>query len=413
MTDFVSLTTALDGWFDKPLSELPKHLQERVRKDFFPMPWESLSSEQRQSVARQWDYNHDPATEQDRQFWWDFFIKIDELEKQIEQWASVAAPTAAELARKESRLKELRGELARMQRQQEHARGDYLPTAGHSSSASPNAQGRYIAYPKAMRRLAERLAATPEELAAWIFMGPKDGGIAAYRNANELDPPPRFYFVHFMGEDYLSTMMACWFLEDDIEGFNPVDRYITGKALIERWSKQSGLQLEAFIQAKIAESRLIDLHPIYGGTRGTFSEHDTFPPLETGLFVLAHVEEIEAEDFGCHHKTPSGESAHPCKAVSAAEIRRHFRVFPEQGANIDWWKKLMRGAKRNGLGECRIGQGKTGPGGSLWRPDLVAAWLVDRHAKGREGLPSTAAGGMLKRFPGCAETAETMFPADE
>lgn len=157
---------------------------------------------------------------------------------------------------------------------------------------------RYIAYPKAMRRLAGRLGATPEELALWIFMGPKDGGITAYRNANELTPPPRFYFDHFMGEDYLSPMMACWFLEDDIEGFNPVDRYITGKALIERWNKQPGLQVEAFILAKIAESRLYDLHPTCGGTRGTSSHDDTCSPLETMLFVLGYVEAIEAEDFG-------------------------------------------------------------------------------------------------------------------
>lgn len=271
----------------------------------------------------------------------------------------------------------------------------------------------YIAYPKALRRLEERLNATPEELAAWIFMGPEHGGIAAYRNANELEPPPRFFFDLYMGDDYVAPMMACWFLEEDIERFNPEDRYITGKALIERWGKQPHIKVEAFIQAKIEESRLIDLHPIYGGTRGTFSEDATFPPLEAGLFVLAHVEGIEAEDFGCHDETQSGESAQPCQAVGASEIRRHFRVFSESGANIDWWKKMMREAKRNGLDECRVGRGKTGPGGSLWRPDLVAAWLVDRHAKNLEGLASAAAGGILKHFSGCAEAAETMFPADE
>lgn len=311
-------------------------------------------------------------------------------------------------------MKKLHAELARMDKHLERSRGDYLPAPVGSTSATPNEPGQYIAYPKALRRLEERLNATPEELAAWVFMGPEQGGIAAYRNANELEPPPRFFFAYVLGaEDYVAPMMACWFLEEDIERFNPEDRYITGKALIERWGKQSGIKAEAFIQAKIEESRLIDLHPIYGGTRGTFSEHAMFPPLEAGLFALAHVEGIEAEDFGCHDKTPSGESAQPCQAVGAAEIRRHFLVFPEPGENIDWWTKRMRDAKRNGLIECRVGKGKTGPGGSLWRPDLVAAWLVDRHAKNREGLPSTAVGGILKRFPGCTEIAETMFPADE
>jgi hypothetical protein len=299
MTTFASLTAALDGWFDKPLSELPGAIQERVREDFFPMPWDELSAEQRKSVARQWDYHNDPATESVRQYWWDFFSKNDELKKQIEQWSSVAAPTAGELAEKERRLKELHAELALMQKHQERARGDFLQAQVGSTSATPNEPHRYIAYPKALRRLEERLNATPEELAAWVFMGPEQGGIAAYRNANELEPPPRFFFAYYLGaEDYLAPMMACWFLEQDIERFNPEDRYITGKALIERWGKQAGIKAEAFIQAKIEELRLIDLHPIYGGTRGTLSEDATLPPLGAGLFALAHVEAVEAEDFG-------------------------------------------------------------------------------------------------------------------
>lgn len=318
MTTFESLTAALDGWFDKPLSELPEALQERVREDFFPMPWADLSAEQRKSVARQCDYQNHPATETDRQLWWDFAIKEDELEKQIEQWESVAAPTARELAEKERRLKELHAELARMQKHQERDRGGYLQAPEVSTSTTPNEPHRYIAYPKALRRLEERLNATPGELAAWIFMGPEQGGIAAYRNANELEPPPRFSFAYYLGaEDYLAPMMACWFLEQDIERFNPADRYITGKALIDRWEKQPGIKATAFIQAKIKESRLIDLHPIYGGTRGTLSEDATFPPLEDGLFLLAHVEGVEAEDFG-----GAGEGDQPNPSVGSPEWRK-------------------------------------------------------------------------------------------
>lgn len=298
MKNFVSLVGELQGWFETPLADLPDAIRERIKRDFMPMPWDNLSFEQRQSVARRWDYDHDPATEQERQYWWDFFIKKDELEKQIERWHAVAAPTAGELTEKERRLKELAGELARMERIKRHARGDYLVEAPQVRPSGADKQDRYIAYPKALHRLQERLGATPEELAAWIFVGPENGGIAAYRNANESIPPPRFYFAYFMGEDYLAPMMGCWFLEDDIERFTPADRYITGKALIERWGKQPGVEARAFIQLKIAESRLLDLHPTYGATRGTISEDEAFPPLEAGLFVLAHVEAIEAEDFG-------------------------------------------------------------------------------------------------------------------
>ena len=86
--------------------------------------------------------------------------------------------------------------------------------------------GQYIAYPKAMTQLAKRLKASPEELAVWIFMGPDLGGLPAYLNANELDPPPEFYFDPYLGDDpycrdYLSPLTACWFRQQDILNFTP------------------------------------------------------------------------------------------------------------------------------------------------------------------------------------------------
>ena len=78
----------------------------------------------------------------------------------------------------------------------------------------------------------------------------------------------------------------------------PAERYITGKALIERWSKQPGIQPKAFIRAKITESRLMDMHPITGLTRGSNPEDTTSPPLEMALFKVTDVEAIEEEDFG-------------------------------------------------------------------------------------------------------------------
>jgi len=191
-----------------------------------------------------------------------------------------------------------------MDSQMRLARGDYNPTlqASHSNPDIPNTEPtvavRYIAYPKAMRQLSARLGATSEELAAWIWSGPEDGGLAAYLNANELDPPPRFFYVTGSDcHDYIAPLMACWFREGDIEQFEPSNRYITGAALIERWSKRPDVNAVAFIKAKIAESRLLDIHPIYGGTQGTFSEHRDWPSLESGLFQLTHVKQIEAEDF--------------------------------------------------------------------------------------------------------------------
>lgn len=301
---FDSVTIALEGWFDRPLAELPAALRQRVEREMSPIPWDHMAAVQRRTVALQLDYQHDPATEQGRKFWWDFFQRMDGLKKQIAQWDATATPTASELALKEARLKELRQELARIDTQKRQDRGDYYPErnqlVGECKTPTPstNLPFQYVAYPKAMRQMTKRLGATPAELAAWVWMGQTDGGLAAYMNANELDPPPRFYYaVGGDSHDYIAPLMACWFRAVDIDQFEPAERYITGAALIERWGTQPGLQAAAFIQAKIAESRLLDIHPIYGGTRVTFSEHPDWPPLESGLFPLSHVEQIEAEDF--------------------------------------------------------------------------------------------------------------------
>lgn len=304
---FDSLSKALDGWFDKPLAELPDALRHRVETDYSPMPWDNVSPGNRRSVAAQWDCQHDPAMENERQHWWDFYIRMDGLKKQIETWTAIATPTATDLAQKENRLAELQRDLAIMEKEKKQpyrnpADRQRNISLGQSADASNTAgKPEYIAYPKAMKSLADRLKATPEELAAWVFFGPglELGGIAAYLNANELDPPPRFYYANYVGSfDYLAPLMGCWFIAEEIASFQPAERYITGKALIERWGKQPDIQPEAYILAKIRESRLMDCHPIYGGTEATFSGVGLFPPLETGLFPLSHIEEIEVSDFG-------------------------------------------------------------------------------------------------------------------
>lgn len=81
-----------------------------------------------------------PTTEQDRQFWWDHFRRQDELKAQIAQWEAAAAPTAGELALRETRLKELRQELARMEMRERQARGDF------SGAQAARCRERGIAY---------------------------------------------------------------------------------------------------------------------------------------------------------------------------------------------------------------------------------------------------------------------------
>lgn len=169
--EFESLTLALDDWFDKNLDDLPEAIRLRIERDFFLLPWDGLSADQRRIKALQWDYQHDPATEKDRQYWWNFFVHLRDLKTQIDEWKSAATPTASEIALEESRLKELQQELDRMESQQRQARGDYYPERKRLDAervAKPTTD--YIAFPKAMKILREKWQATPEELAIWIFL---------------------------------------------------------------------------------------------------------------------------------------------------------------------------------------------------------------------------------------------------
>lgn len=161
----------------------------------------------------------------------------------------------------------------------------------------------YLPYPRALALLQERLNATPEELAAWIWMGPEDGGIAAYLNANELESPDRFYFPLCLSasedaeaSNYVAPLMACWFLKADIERFDPPDRFVTSTALVRRWSIP-GLDPAAFIRAKILESRLHDLHPVFGGTQWSEPGNPHCPSQEFALFSRSEFEGIERDEL--------------------------------------------------------------------------------------------------------------------
>lgn len=107
------------------------------------------------------------------------------------------------------------------------------------------------------------------------------------------------------------------------------------------------------------------------------------------------------------------QAASPCQPAISGDISWHFRVIYDRDKNNAWWKQRMRDAKRNGLLKCRVGEGRKGPGGSLWRPDMVAGWLVDRWHKKKQGLNIDEARSALLNFPGCQEMAETNFSADE
>ena len=116
MREFNSLTAALEGYFEKPLAELPSAdqppgLRERVLEVFNLISWGTLSPDQRRQVAQQWDAQNDPSLEQERQRTWDAQVKCIDLEREITEWQLMPAPTPTERIAKERRIAELQQKL--------------------------------------------------------------------------------------------------------------------------------------------------------------------------------------------------------------------------------------------------------------------------------------------------------------
>lgn len=369
------------------------------------------------------DVRRDPKHDAEWQFWWDMTVRQGEIENTIKEWKDDRQASPDLRLERERQLPALKRELAMLERQTKtDERGQQSFAAREDAGRLAEEDSvRYVAYPKALHTLATRLGVTADELAAWVFMGPKIGGLVAYVNANELKPPKRFHYGLGVGNerdfDYLTPLMGCWFREDDLLGFNPTDRYMTGATLVERWANVPGIQPEAFICAKIRESRLMDFHPITGGTQATETDNEGYPPMTSGLFVVAHVEAIEAEDF------PSGDSGHADGShgtvdsrapASALQIRLNFVVLRDHEANAAWWDEKMSHAKRNGLAGSRVGDPIRGQsGGSLWRPHLVAGWLLDREPKHRGGMTEKSIRTGLAKFAGYEQAAEDLMIDDD
>lgn len=141
-TGFESLTAALGGWFDQPLADLPDAQRRRVEQDFRPMGWDTLTPDQRRSVAAQWDYQHDPATEEEREQFWKLWCEYDEVKRKVAGWESVATPTALDMATKDDRLGEARGRFNTLEKQLKRMPSDHVPDNESASVAKASRRSR-------------------------------------------------------------------------------------------------------------------------------------------------------------------------------------------------------------------------------------------------------------------------------
>ena len=91
------------------------------------MPWDQLSAEQRRSVTLQLDYQHDPATEEERERWWDFYQRMSALEAELERHGSDDRVNLDELLDGSGKLRDIRAQIDRMKARERHAKDSYYP----------------------------------------------------------------------------------------------------------------------------------------------------------------------------------------------------------------------------------------------------------------------------------------------
>lgn len=162
----------------------------------------------------------------------------------------------------------------------------------------------YLAFPKAFAALRDRIGATENEIACWLFFDQ----IKAYGHVHTFQPPPEISLMGVALTDwtqagkgefpYLNVLEGAFFLISDIEKFEPPTRYLSLEDLVRRWipHRRSQEATISFILSRINQSRLIDFAPGLGQTELS-SNLRPAPPSEWAMFDLTQVVSIEATDF--------------------------------------------------------------------------------------------------------------------
>lgn len=418
--EWTSIALALDGWYDRPIGELPKALGARVEREFLSSRWSSLPEGRRRITAREADERNDPALRQERKFWRDLHFCMYTLRSEIDLLTSAPLGLMDEVQRR-NKLKALSHELMVWDRQWSSnlSRNHRKMSAGLAVS-TPDTDRQYVPYTETMDILSGRHGATAHELASWVYLGPMDNGLSAYRHVTVLKVPAQFNYEDRRLDgndfDYLTPLTGCWFDRAELDAFTAERRFLTGEELCERWRKEFAVDAHDIISAKFKYSNLKELHPVTVLTQASRPKNLAYPPVEAGLYSRSDVDLVEATLRASDEDLRQGVIVHETSSIppaTANKIYENFRILKGEAANVAWWKDKMKNASRNGLAAARIGPGRRGPNNkSQWRPDLVAAWLLDRQPCDRGFITELSFRAGLVKFPGCKQlSADLIFIA--
>ena len=166
---FVSLATAADGWFDRPLTELPSELRDRVEREFAPRRWDLMKPIERESLAKSWDYENDPARkEKERVSGLALSNEYHHLQHQIAVWEGKRDEDQDASAQKvkDDQLRNLRERFAGVEAQYKRLRGDFASGDVRAKPKSPQPCTRSDALDGEIQNILHTLgpAATPYQV---------------------------------------------------------------------------------------------------------------------------------------------------------------------------------------------------------------------------------------------------------
>lgn len=470
MTDGKYVSTVLSNWFDSEVVDFPEDIQEFFFDRFNPIktdpilngssfctcPWGRMTPDMRRQVALLLDYEKDHhVRQQEKTCGFDQEAR-EIIAKQI-NLSEKNPPQLDSLDKIEAALKGLYDHHARMIFLKNQLLGDFkkMITGAHGTDTNQPDLSAYTPYLQAV----EKLDASPEEMAAWVWAGKDNGGLNAFFKHNRGESLLRYYLCFGSADEcsYQSRLLECWFLATELSEFQPAENYITGKSLIDRWKeKLKGEESlsAAFIRAKIAAETLRDINRMPGDRQHEGFNNSPYPSLNCRLFNLTDVAQIEAEFFSQTNAQGVFGAVKP-PPLSQEKIKAIFKVSKDEIENDIWWRNQFRNAGRkkknkktyeqpsgkthsinskgnykdespmkrgsdptenaqsseySQLHDCRAGPGKPGPQGSEWRPECIAVWVSEPHSRRSKKMTPEDAYAALKKIEGYKDLADISFP---
>lgn len=139
MSEYRPLITALKRHFKTPLRFLPKKTKQRINEDLILSAlWDKLTPNQRRHAALNYDVENDPALEDDREFWFDFYVQIRELKEQIAELENVNTKTELGLELHHIKLPKLKEQLVILEREEKELLASKPDAANTSATVKPH-----------------------------------------------------------------------------------------------------------------------------------------------------------------------------------------------------------------------------------------------------------------------------------